>query len=195
MESTKTNKILIGILILLLFLLSLQTCKVRGGKTPIVTTTTVIDTTHVSYVDTIDFYNIIDSIRWIHLPIISTSANSDSSKFNYITDMSDSLIAGTISTTVKSDGALVDQGFTYVPKFPKYITKVDTFWIDKETTITIEEKDWGIYAGMMLSPYQEFNMIGTLGLKTKKDMYFGVGYDPFNNNFYADFKIKLFNKN
>lgn len=193
MEQTKTNKILIGIVILLLLFVSLQTCKGRDSK-PVVKEVITIDTTHVSYIDTIPFYNIIDSIRWVNLPVIDSSANEDGSEFTYVTDITDSLIAGTVHTVVESDGTLVTQNLTYLPKFPKYITSVDTFWINKEKTITIEEPDWGIYAGAMVSPYMNLSVIGTLGLKTKKDMYFGIGYEPFRQNVYLDFKIKLFNK-
>lgn len=191
MKTNKNNKILLGIIICLLFFVSLQTCKARKSNTIVPEVTTIIDTSHVSYVDTTNFYNIIDSIRWVNIPVISVSANEDSSRFRYITDISDSLLSGTVSTVVKADGTLVQQDLTYLPKFPKYITKVDTFWIDKETTIKMQEPNWGIYGGVMVSPYKNLSIIPTIGLKTKKDMYFGVGYDPFKQNIYLDFKIKL----
>lgn len=194
MENSKTNKILVGLILVLAVLFMVQTCRNRTGNLPTSTSITTIDTTHVSHVDTIPFYNIIDSIRWKNLTVISSYSNSDSSEFTYITDMSDSLLAGTINTKVKSDGTLVNQGFTYIPKFPKYITRTDTFWINKETVTTINKPNWGIYGGLMVSPYKNFSMIGTVGIKTKKDMYFGIGYEPFRNNIYLDFKVSLFHK-
>jgi len=193
MTTTKTNKILVGAVIVLLFFVSLQTCNRRTNTEPITTVVTTVDTTHVSYVDTIPFYNIIDSIRWTNLPVIAQSINEDSTEYTYTTAMQDSLIDGTISTSVRNDGTLVNQDFTYIPKFPKYIRTFDTTWINKETTITntIQEDDWGIYVGVMVSPYKNLSMIGTAGIKTKKDMYFGIGYEPFQQNIYLDFKIQL----
>ena len=193
MENTWTNKTLILIVVCLLFLLSLQKCKVRSNNDTEIEVVTVIDTTHVSHVDTIDFYNMVDSIRWVNIPVLSSSANADSSEFQYTTDITDSLIAGKVYTVVKSDGTLVQQDLTYLPKFPKYIYQIDTFWIDKTVTVTntIQEQDWGLYGGLMVSPYKNLSIAGTLGLKTKKDLYFGVGYGPFQQNIYIDFKFPI----
>ena len=197
MKNTWTNKILILIVVCLLFFLSLQKCK--NTFTEVITTTkveTVIDTTHVSVIDTIPLY--VDSVVLQYLPIIGEEVSLDSSEFYYSTAVNDSLLAGKIFTTVASDGTLVQQDFTYLPKFPKYIYQIDTFWIDKTVTITntIQEQDWGLYGGLMVSPYKNLSITGTLGLKTKKDLYFGVGYEPFQQNMYIDFKFPIIkNKN
>lgn len=195
MKNTNTNKILIGVIICLLFFVSLQTCNLRSKVDPSskITTTVIVDTIHKSHVDTTYFLDIKDSIRWINLPRIDSSSNLAKTEFTYKTDITDSLIAGTVNTKVKSDGSLLSQGITYIPKFPKYITKTDTFWIKKDSITTIVKPTWGVFGGLMVSPYQNLSLIGTLGLKTKKDMYFGVGYEPFRNNIYLDFKVKLFN--
>jgi hypothetical protein len=187
---TNTNKTLLGGIFILFLLLLISKCEDNYvNTTP--KTTTVVDTLYSTHIDTIPFYNIIDSIRWTSLTVISKTANADSTEFKYITDMSDSLLAGTINTTVKNDGTLVNQGFTYVPKFPKYIKQYDTIRINKSTTTTIIEKDWGLYGGLMISPYQSFSAIGTIGIKTKKDIYIGVGYEPFRQNIYLDIKLKI----
>lgn len=195
MKNTWTNKTLILIVVCLLFLLSLQKCKDTPKE--VITTTkveTVLDTTHVSVIDTIPLY--VDSVVLQYLPIIREEVSLDSSEFYYSTAVNDSLLDGKIFTTVASDGTLVQQDFTYLPKFPKYIYQIDTFWIDKTVTITnaIQEQDWGLYGGLMVSPYKNLSIVGTLGLKTKKDLYFGVGYDPFNSNVFLDIKMKLFIK-
>lgn len=195
MENTKTNKILVGIILILLLLLAFRTCKsIKKPSTNVNYSTIVSDTNRVTLVDTIPFYNIKDSIRWHNLPIISKVPSIDSTEWTYVTAMNDSLINGTITTKVKNTGELKAQDFTYVPKFPKYIVRTDSITITNTITNTITEPDWGIYGGLMVSPYKNLSLIATAGLKTKKDMYFGLGFDPFKQNVYLDIKFKLFNK-
>lgn len=193
MENTQSNKILVGIIFCLLFFVSLQRCKSTNTSSK-VKTTFKTDTTYVTHIDTIPFYNLKDSIRWYNLPITSISISSDSSEFAYSTLMEDSLIGGVINTIVKSDGTLIQQDFTYVPKFPKYIYRTDSIIVNNTITNTIIKKELGLYGGLMISPYKNLAMVGTLGIQTKKDMYFGVGYDPFNSNVFLDIKMKLFIK-
>ena len=43
----------------------------------------------------------------------------------------------------------------------------------------------------MVAPYKTIALIGTIGYKTKKDMYVGIGLDPINQLYYLDIKIKI----
>ena len=183
----KTNKILVIIIILLLFFVSLQKC--NNTVLPSDTKVTTSDTTYYTHIDTIPFYNVIDSIRWYNLPIISKDI--DSNEITYVTEVNDSLIDGNITTVVKTDGTLVNQDFVYVPKFPKYIIKHDSTVIDNSTTITKYKDNKGFYGGLMVAPYKTIALIGTIGYKTKKDMYVGIGLDPINQLYYLDIKIKI----
>jgi hypothetical protein len=195
MKKNKTTwlSLIIAGLLLILFLRECGDNGNRGG-TGLISSDTTSVTVYTTHVDTIPFYNIKDSIRWHDLPMISSSANEDSSEFNYVTEMSDSLIDGKIATTVKADGTLVEQGFTYIPKFPKYITRTDSVVTTNTITNTIMEPDWGIYAGMDIAPWKEFALVPNIGLKTKNDMFFGIGYDPFSQSVYAQFKMKIIGK-
>tara|TARA_R100001463_G_scaffold42850_4_gene89592 strand:+ start:576 stop:1166 length:591 start_codon:yes stop_codon:yes gene_type:complete len=192
MDTKKINQILILICLILLFIVSLQRCNNSPLQDEIISTTTVVDTTRVTHIDTIPFYNIIDSVRWVDLPVISETVNTDSTEFTYTTEVSDSLIDGKINTVVTNEGELVNQGFTYLPKFPKYIIKTDSIFVNKETTTLIKRPEWQIYGGVMVSPVQNFSVIGSIGLKTKKDTYYELGYDPINKNIFGGVKFKLF---
>ena len=183
------------IIVGLLLLLFLDKCN-SNPLGPDVTTEIESDTSRVTVIDTIPFteFHMIDSIRWHDLPRISASANQDSSEFTYETQMKDSLIDGTITSVVKADGTLVTQDFRYIPLFPKYITIKDSVTITNTITNTVHEADWGIYGGLDIAPYKNFALIPNIGIKTKKDMFFGVGYDPFNENIHIQFKMKIFGK-
>lgn len=190
----KLNKTLIIICIILLFIVSLTTCNNKRGSGDVTTVETTYDTTHVTHTDTIPFYNIIDSIRVINLPIVSETVNSDSSEFSYLTEVSDSLLDGRISTVVKSDGTLVNQNFTYLPKFPKYINRVDSIFVTKEIKTTTIKNTWGIYGGVTLVPVQTPAIIGSLGFKSRKGHMYELGYNPFNRDIFIGVKFQLFKK-
>jgi hypothetical protein len=188
MLNSLLNKIFVIVIIILLFLLSLQRCNGDFLHTKI-KTKTVVDTITKTVVDTIPFYNIKDSIRITNMKILDTIYSVDSSSIKYNTEVEDSLLSGNIFTTVLTDGTLVNQNFTYIPKFPKYIMRTDSIIINKNTTNTVQ--DWGIYGGTSIVPTNKFGMYGTIGFKTRKGVYIGAGYDPFNNNALIELKIKL----
>jgi hypothetical protein len=175
-------------LLLLLFLDKCRGITIPDGPVKIERTT---DTTYITTVDTLWLPQ--DTIYLTELVPIGVPNPVDSTIIDYTTHVEDSLLSGDILSTIKRDGTLINQDFSYVPKFPKYIYKTDSIIVNNTIKETYEEKDWGIYGGIMISPYKNFSLIPTLGLKTKKDMYFGVGYEPFQQNILVDFKIKLFN--
>lgn len=107
------------------------------------------------------------------------TATGDTIK-NYLTEFSDSLIDATITSKVK--GSLISTDFSFVPKFPKYITRVDTF---KQSIETIKARNnYGLYVGAVLSGSSErFGVIPSVMLKTPKKLYFTAGYDLINKTY------------
>lgn len=185
MKKTK-DFILTVVIIVLLLLLALSRCgnTVVDSTEPKVVTVTkytpgIPDTVYLPQ----------DTIRLIKLKPYPVYPEKDTSNYYYETEVEDSLISGLIASTVAKDGTLVEQDFSYIPKFPKYITRVDTVFT--HTKETIEEKDWGIYGGLMVGVYKDVALVPTIGLKTKKDVYFGLGYDAFSQTVLLDVKFKL----
>jgi len=86
---------------------------------------------------------------------------------------SDSLIKGSITTV--TTGKVISTDLKYTPKFPKYITRVDTFRIDSTTTIT--KTKWGLYAGAIIGGNEnKFSIQPSILLKTNKGFQFSAGY-------------------
>lgn len=95
----------------------------------------------------------------------------------YLTELQDSLISGTIKSKVK--GQLIATEINYTPKFPKYITRVDTIRINKE--ITKPANNYGLYFGVIVGAGpSSLAASPSLMLKTKKDFVFTGGYDLIN---------------
>jgi hypothetical protein len=176
---------IIGILILILFF---KGCGTPNGTKPVVITE--VKTTYKTHTDTIPFYK--DSIIIKHLTVIdSIPSSEDSSIINYTTAVNDSLLDGEIFTQVKRDGTLVDQNFTYLPKFPKYIHTTDSVII--ETKETIYKDTWAITGGVNL--YGNTSTLGiapTLGFKTKKDHIFMLGYGVLDKTIHLNIQLKIF---
>lgn len=100
----------------------------------------------------------------------------------YITNFSDSLLKGAI-VTAKVKGTLLSSSFTYVPLFPKYITRVDTV---KESVVTVKERNkYEFYVGAVAGAGSAggFNFSPTLALRTKKSLVFTLGYDLLNKTY------------
>ena len=79
----------------------------------------------------------------------------DSSEIaEYNTSIEDSLLSGIISTTLELPSKnLISQKFTYTPKFPKRILRVDTVKIETTITKTIRnERAFLVGAGIGASP-------------------------------------------
>lgn len=162
------------------------------GPRPTTIIEEVIDTVIVSKVDTVYFPDTVYNIVPEYIVRRDTVYLEDSLQaFDYDVKVEDSLISGSMLSTIQTDGTLVYQELKYTPKFPQYINKTDSIFITK--TITQNRQTIDLYGGVMIAPYKEIAVIPTLGVATGRGTYYGIGIDPFNNNYYLDFKIKLTN--
>ena len=109
------------------------------------------------------------------------TATGDTLK-TYLTAFSDSLIEATITSKVK--GALLSTDLVFTPKFPRYITRVDTF---KQSIETVKARNnYGLYIGGVLGGSSErFSVTPSLMLKTPKKLYFTAGYDLINKTYHV----------
>lgn len=175
--------------VVIFFLILLLLYKCNNKEEIYIPKTKIVSNTIVkSKIDTLRFEKTKYTVDTLYLAKKEIDTDSN---FVYTTNINDSLLSGVINTTVKKDGTFVYQNLEYSPKFPKYIIKTDSI----TTTNTIYRHSLSkneIYGGITLSPYYKFNCVATLGVKTKKDKYIGVGYDPFNKNGYVEFKLKIF---
>lgn len=149
------------------------------------------DTINIRTIDTIEF---IDTIKYyvkveIPVPIYDpvTELNTYTSQFE------DSLLSGSVVSTV--NGVLVDQEFTYTPKFPKYIMIYDTTKITETITKVLPsriELYIGLYAG---GNKNTFNLTPVVSIKDKKDRIFSYGYNVIDNTHNVGFQTKITLKN
>lgn len=105
----------------------------------------------------------------------------------------DSLLKGEVFARVNPDSISLDTlGFKYIPKFPKYIYRVDSI---TKTIETIKIKDyWAVYAGanLLLRGNGEVSVMPLISLKTKRDLVLSVGYDPITRTKVAGVKTFIF---
>ena len=170
---------------LLLYILFLQECsghrnQIDGGETIIDTLKHTTDTIRISHTDTI---TLPAETHYVTTHINTPTILRDTvyilgervidSTHLYTNAYEDSLLSGTISTEV--DGTLVAVGFTYIPKFPKYIIKIDTITINNTTVI--EKKRTKFYIGMELGGNNNtFNISPVVDIQTKKGYMYGYRY-------------------
>lgn len=102
-----------------------------------------------------------------------TSDSGDIAVNQYVTEINDSLIEGTI--TSKVDGTLIAQHLDYIPLFPKYITRVDTLVVDRTTTVVKKKNYLGIGAEIGGSS-SSFNVSPIVSLTTKKGYIYNYRY-------------------
>jgi hypothetical protein len=106
----------------------------------------------------------------------------------YETNIDDSLITAKIVSNVK--GTLLSTNFNYTPKFPKFITRVDTLKI----TIPYEvpKERWGVYAGAIIGGNATvFNLQPTVLVKTDKNLQVSAGYDLIHKTYNVGVYTKL----
>jgi len=147
-------------------------------------------TTYYNYktvTDTVPFY---DSIE-VETPVFVTIPVYDTiTQLNvYDNPYEDSLIVGTIHSKV--DGVLVDQKLTYVPKFPKYILKTDSIFVDRIVTNTTELvlKTRQAYLGLEVGGGNNtFNISPAISFKDKKDNLFSYRYGLIDGTHNVGFK-------
>jgi hypothetical protein len=144
-------------------------------------------TTYKSHIDTIPF---IDTIPYyvkieVPIPIFDTTDQTN----NYYTSFEDSLITGEILSKV--DGVLINQSFTYAPKFPKYIIKTDS--ITNTITITKElEPKVKLFVGVNAGGNRTtFNLSPQIMLMDKKERAYTYDYNIIDKTHNFGYLIKL----
>ena len=180
------NFILFGV-IALLALYILKGCN-QGGATSeevIIVKTDTLREYLPGVSDTVYFTK--ERVIYKELPTVEVSVTIDSVK-TFKTTINDSLIIGEITTKLKGDFKGVS--FSYVPKFPKYITRVDTF--NQFVKTEIERPRWSLSAGAVLgSNGTFFSVAPSLLITTPKGSGVHVGYDFLNKSYYLGGFIKL----
>jgi hypothetical protein len=177
-----TYIVIIGLLIYILFL---QECSgpnkgIKGIDKTVDTLKHTTDTIRITYTDTI---TLPQDTHYVTLPITTPYYIYDTiytggervidSTSIYLNPYEDSLISGIVSSEI--DGTLISQGFTYTPKFPKYILKTDTVTIN--TTTTVAKKKNKLFIGAEIGGNQNtFNVSPIIDLQTKKGYIYGYRY-------------------
>jgi hypothetical protein len=143
---------------------------------------TIIDTSYkyVTHIDTIPF---IDTVkRYINIVVNKPEIVPETGLNSYSQVLSDSLIEGEIISVV--NGTLVEQTFTYNPKFPKYILKTDSIFTTIEKTNNITENKRELYLGFELGGNMtKFNISPIISLKDKKYNLYSFRYNVINKTF------------
>jgi hypothetical protein len=110
--------------------------------------------------------------------IVEDSNGSYISLNKYETQIDDSLISGTITSYAK--GVIVNQGISYTPKFPKYITRVDTVKVSK--TINEPKTKFGI--GFEVGGNQNlFNFSPKIQLNSKSGYSYSFRYGLLDKSY------------
>ena len=184
------------ILVLFLLLLFIQFCD--RTVEPVETETIIKHTIDSVYIpgktDTL-FYP--DSIpyevkvkEYIYLERIDSSTGSVSKV--YTNPVEDSLISGTITTEINDSCKITNQSFSYIPKFPKYIFRVDTVKIKEETTILTNKLK--VFGGLEIGGSRDqFNFGPKVSLLTKRDLLYSYNYDLINRTHNISFVYKIVN--
>ena len=178
---------ILWIALVVLAILYLRSCDKDSGNSlyedPVVITKT--DTLYkkgksdtVFLVDTLVKYKYLSStiVDVVHDTILGDTIRT------YNTEVDDTLLTATIVSKVQ--GKLLNTSLSYSPKFPKYITRVDTFQINDSTTVTIKKNPWSLYfGGVVAGNANTFEVVPTLMLKTNKSLQFSVGYGLINKTY------------
>ena len=108
----------------------------------------------------------------------------------YTSNLDDSLITAKLITVIES-GDLKYTDFTYTPKFPKYITKVDT--VKEYYTNTVVKDKASLYAGFILGgSVNSFLMAPGLSLKVKK-LIISINYNLIDKQVLISVNTKIIN--
>ncbi len=196
-QERKVYRICIIILIVLIILL--QTCRgKRPAPKPLIET--FVTTEYIEgKSDTI--YIPIETPYRVEVPVIVYVDKPDpidtAKVFRYYDlPFKDSLIDGLIHTKVDIDSATIaEQSFTYTPKFPKYITRVDTFKIDSTTIITQRENPkTKLFVGIGVGGNATTFQLGPkISLLSKKELLYSYQYDLLDKTHNIGFSMKLRN--
>lgn len=178
---TRLEAILCGV-ILVLMVLFLRTC----------TNSPVLEqdlTPKIEYKkgkpDTLYFPDTVFSIKELKPnPVYSIRVDTVFKKIDtsyvYETPYADSLISGTIFSNVK--GQLLSSQLKYTPKFPRFITRVDTLRI-KEPVPVVKQK-WSVYIGGIVGGnLTSFNVQPAVLIKTDRSLQFSLGYGIIDKSY------------
>lgn len=164
-------------IIVVLSVVLLTTCLKMCGKIGIdpSTITNSVDTVVVTSIDTVYYPQ--DTL-YIKGETVYVDSPPDSLNYTnllkYTTSVEDSLIKGYIETTVSGEMVGTPE-LSYVPKFPKYINRVDSVFTTITKTETLPTKN-KLYGGIRAGGNKvQFDIGPTVSLVHKKG--FLVGYD------------------
>lgn len=180
-ERNITVLLLMGMLIYIVFL---QECSGPSGNnfgsSYIDTLRHEVDTVVITKVDTVQLPPIIRVIEAdIPEPVVlhDTIKTVDSifihAYHEYTTDVTDSLIEGKVISKV--DGKLLDQRLEYIPKFPKYIYRVDSVLVTSETEIQ-KSKSLLFLGGELGGNATNFNISPKVSVLTKGGYLYSYRY-------------------
>ena len=185
--------VLLIIAVVVLSFLYLRSCNPTPIPNPDIDTTP--DSTYIKGVvhDTVTFDSISYEIKWlkpekeyitVHDTLYGDSVNVFETVYN------DSLIEGSILTICT--GEVLSTDLKYTPKFPKYITSVDTLRI-VQPKVVIKEK-WALYAGAIMGGNAtSFSLEPSLLVKTNKNLQFSLGYGLINKTYNVGVYTKINN--
>lgn len=192
----KGKNILILSLVIILALMHFCGKKSEGNnkshKGFIVKKHVITDTTRVTHIDTIPFYDSIAVPFEVEVAVAIPIYDTIKEVNTYTNPFEDSLITGTISSLV--EGVLVSQEFKYTPKFPKYIIKVDSIIVNNDITNTVVLNKRQLYVGMEIGGnVNSFSVSPKISLVDKKYNLFSYRYDVINktHNFGYQKQIKF----
>lgn len=148
---------------------------------------TVIETRTVTKIDTV----YIEKTVYVELPVPppDTVYINDEETLRYTTEHVDSLLRATITTWSK--GEIVKQDFDYTPLFPKYITRTDSIFVDKTTTITRTRYPSGIFIGAETSLMGDQIDLSPKVQWVRRDFAIGYRYGINTNSHNLSVMIKL----
>lgn len=191
------------VIIVLLLFLAWRGCEGRTGPPEgnILKVETYTDTTYKTVIDTIFFIKDSTVTKTVLSYTNVQNVEKDSSKlYTFKSHISDSLIAGDITTNVKvkdSLAILVNQNIQYIAKFPKYIHQKDSIFIHDSTVVTKLDTRARLFFGADVAISTQ-NSAGTIvpkiGIDLKNTIIEG-GYDVFNKQIVAGVKYKIKRKN
>lgn len=190
-EGGKTTLIVVLIVILLLmhFCGGKKQPKDPNGET-VVKTVVVSDTTKVTYIDTIQFFDSIPVPFEVPVEVVIPYYDTIRDLNVYENPFEDSLLVGTVTSHV--DGVLVEQHFKYTPKFPKYILKTDSIIITNDITNTVIKNNRRLYVGMELGGgVNSFSVSPMISFSDKRYNLFSYRYDVINNTHNIGYQKQL----
>ena len=184
MEWNISNIKSIAIIGLILYIVLLQECHRRSSPDVEIIKS---DTTSITVIDTIPFNDtvlhkinievpkhiIIYDTTKINEVVTVIQDTSDTTVYTYLQNIEDSLISGLLETKVQ--GHLLENDFSYTPKFPKYVYRIDTVKIN--TLVKVPERKFKVSVGAEIggSP-TSFNVSPLVSLNTGTGFTYSYRY-------------------